>query len=70
MNFWALLCLILAAVYAVGFAALFLCAKFAREGYEDREGFHFGTAPAQPVKRPNDVTIDFARADTNLPNVA
>ena len=69
MNIWALVSLILAAVSVAGLAALVVCAKSAHDGYEDSEGFHFGAEPTDAMKRPANVTLDFAR-NAKLPNVA
>lgn len=69
MNTWALVSLILAAVYLAGFAALVVCAKFAREGYEDPEGFHFGAEPTDAKTASPDMALNFAR-NAKLPKVA
>lgn len=49
MNPWSLLSFVLGAIYLTGFVTLVYCAKWAPEGYEDEDGFHFGHKPAAPT---------------------
>jgi hypothetical protein len=45
MNIWILMTLTAGAIHLTGLLMLVHCARWAPEGYEDADGFHFGPLP-------------------------